>query len=94
MSDFLPGDLVRIFPLTNKPKYHPMSDQLGVVIEVIDRVQSKVLWGEYTDPYSGFIGDAHRNIPYSDIGKNLFTVQPMPPGALPFYLDHMCKDDP
>ena len=33
MSDFLPGDLVRIFPLTNKPKYHPMSDQLGVVIE-------------------------------------------------------------
>lgn len=28
-----PGDLVRIIPLTDKPKYHPLGDQLGVVIE-------------------------------------------------------------
>ena len=28
-----PGDLVRIVPLTEKPKYHPLGDQLGVVIE-------------------------------------------------------------
>ena len=27
------GDLVRIIPLTDKPKYHPLGDQLGVVIE-------------------------------------------------------------
>jgi hypothetical protein len=33
MSEFLPGDLVRIVPLTDKPKYHPIGDQLGVVIE-------------------------------------------------------------
>ena len=33
MSQFLPGDLVRIVPLTDKPKYHPLGDQLGVVIE-------------------------------------------------------------
>ena len=33
MSQFLPGDLVRIVPLTDKPKYHPIGDQLGVVIE-------------------------------------------------------------
>ena len=33
MNQFLPGDLVRIIPLTDKPKYHPLGDQLGVVIE-------------------------------------------------------------
>jgi hypothetical protein len=33
VSEFLPGDLVRIVPLTEKPKYHPIGDQLGVVIE-------------------------------------------------------------
>jgi hypothetical protein len=42
------GDLVRNF-------YN--SSQIGVVIEVIDRVQSKVLWGKYSDPYSGLIGE-------------------------------------
>ncbi len=33
MSEFLPGELVMIVPLTDKPKYHPLGDQLGVVIE-------------------------------------------------------------
>ena len=33
MNQFLPGDLVRIVPLTDKPKYHPIGDQLGFVIE-------------------------------------------------------------
>lgn len=42
------GDLVRNF-------YR--SSQVGVVVELIDRVQSKVLWGEYYDPYSGLIGE-------------------------------------
>lgn len=28
-----PGDLVRITSLTSKPKYHPLGDQLGMVIE-------------------------------------------------------------
>ena len=42
------GDMVRSFY---------KSSQIGVVIEVIDKVQSKVLWGEYHDPYSGLIGE-------------------------------------
>ena len=33
MNQFLPGDLVRIVPLADKPKYHPIGDQLGIVIE-------------------------------------------------------------
>lgn len=33
MNHLIPGDLVRIVPLTDKPKYHPLGDQLGVVIE-------------------------------------------------------------
>ena len=37
------GDMVR--------NYY-QSNQIGVVIEVIDSVQSKVLWSEYYDPYS------------------------------------------
>lgn len=28
-----PGDLVRIVPLTDKPRYHPIGDHLGVIIE-------------------------------------------------------------
>ena len=42
------GDLVRNWY---------QSKQVGLVVEVIDRVQSKVLWGEYHDPYSGLIGE-------------------------------------
>jgi hypothetical protein len=33
VNHLIPGDLVRIVPLTDKPKYHPLGDQLGVVIE-------------------------------------------------------------
>lgn len=33
MNEFFIGELVKIVPLTNKPKYHPLSDQLGIVIE-------------------------------------------------------------
>ena len=36
MNHLIPGDLVRIIPLTDKPKYHPLGDQLGVVIEQQD----------------------------------------------------------
>jgi len=42
------GDMVRNFY---------KSSQIGVVIEVIDKAHSKVLWGEYHDPYSGLIGE-------------------------------------
>ena len=33
VNHLIPGDLVRIIPLTDKPKYHPLGDQLGVIIE-------------------------------------------------------------
>ena len=75
------GDMVRNY-------YQP--NQIGVVIEVIDRVQSKVLWGEYTHlKYSDHI----IRINYSEVGRKLFSVEPIPNGALPLYLDHTCKGD-
>lgn len=63
------GDLVRNWY---------QSKQVGLVVEVIDRVQSKVLWGEYHDPYSGLIGEPG------------FFYSPL--NVIPAYLDHMCKD--
>ena len=72
------GDMVRNY-------YQP--NQIGVVIEVIDRVQSKVLWGKYHNPYSGFIGTLN----YSEIGRKLFTVEQIPSGSIPFYLNYTLK---
>ena len=38
----------------------------------------------------------HRAINYTEIAKSMFPIQPMPQGAIPYYLDHMvkakCKD--
>jgi hypothetical protein len=47
------------------------SKQVGLVVEVIDKVQSKVLWGEYHDPYSGLIDKGYFYAPYIPLAVTL-----------------------
>lgn len=75
------GDMVRNFY---------QFKQIGIVIELIDKVQSKVLWGEYTNPWESFVRPLTKN--YIQISSDMFPVQPMPASALPFYLNHRNKD--
>jgi hypothetical protein len=56
------GDLVRNWY---------QSKQVGLVVEVIDKVQSKVLWGEYHDPYSGLIDKGYFYAPYIPLAVTL-----------------------
>ena len=77
-----PGDLVR---------FYLASDSLGMVVEKIDENNTRVLWGNFVNPFDNIVRPITRN--YTQIAQQAFTVQPMPPGALPFYLDHMCKDE-
>jgi len=83
VTDPQPGDLVR--NLWNK-------GDIGVVVEKIDENGVKVLWGEFHDPYSGFIGSPKRN--FTQIAKEMFPVQTMHlPQGLIFYLDEMFKKE-
>ena len=59
-------------------------NNVGVVIELIDNIQSKVLWNNFSSPWEGVVrGPLTQN--YIQIAKDILPVQPMPPGALPFY---------
>ena len=65
-------------------------NNVGVVIELIDNVQSKVLWNDFSSPWESVVrGPLTRN--YTQIAKDILQVQPMPRGAMPFYLDMVEK---
>ena len=76
-----PGDMVRFC-------VEPGSS--GTIVKKISDYLVEVLW-------SKFERISYPSIPrgnyYSDISRKLFTVEPLPQGAIPFYLDHMCKDE-
>lgn len=80
-SDPQPGDLVRFYLSSNSS---------GTIVKIISENQVEVLWSKFERISYPSIP---RGINYSEIGRKLFTVEPMPQGALPFYLDHMCKDE-
>jgi hypothetical protein len=62
----------------------------GTIVKIISNNLVDVLWSKVERISYPSIP---RNINFSEIGRKLFTVEPMPQGALPFYLDHMCKDE-
>ena len=57
----------------------------GTIVKKISDYLVEVLW-------SKFERISYPSINYSEIGRKLFSVEPLPQGAIPFYLDHMCKD--
>ena len=75
-SDPQPGDMV---------SFYMEPGSLGTIVKKISENQVEVLW-------SNSQRISYPSINYSEIGRKLFTVEPPPQGALPFYLDHMCKD--
>ena len=75
-----PGDMVRFC-------VEPGSS--GTIVKKISDYLVEVLWSKFERISYPSIP---RGINYSDIGRKLFTVEPLPQGAIPFYLDHMCKD--
>jgi hypothetical protein len=77
------GDLVRYF-YNNK--------NVGIVVELIDNLQSKILWSNFSNPWERVVsGPLSVNYSYSQIAQDTFQIQPMPQGALPFYLDEVEK---
>lgn len=81
-SDPQPGDMIR---------YYMAPKSLGTVVEKIDENNHKVLWSNFKNPFDNIVRPITRN--YTQISQQMFQVQPMPQGAIPFYLDHMCKDE-
>jgi hypothetical protein len=77
-SDPQPGDLVRFYLSFNS---------LGIIVKIISENQVEVLWSNFEEV------NPARMINYSEIGRKLFQVEPLPQGALPFYLDHRFGGD-
>jgi hypothetical protein len=75
------GDLVRYF-YNNK--------NVGIVVELIDNLQSKILWSNFLNPWERVVSGPLK-VNYSQIIQDTFQIQPMPQGALPFYLDEVEK---
>jgi hypothetical protein len=75
------GDLVRYF-YNNK--------NVGIVVELIDNLQSKILWSNFSNPWERVVSGPLK-VNYSQIIQDAFQIQPMPQGALPFYLDEVEK---
>ena len=76
-SDPQPGDMIR---------YYMAPESLGTVVEKIDENNTKVLWSNFKNPFDNIVRPLTRN--YAQISQQMFQVQPMPQGAIPFYLDH------
>lgn len=76
-----PGDMVRFC-------VEPGST--GTIVKKISDYLVEVLWSNLQRTS---YPSTPRGINYSEIGRKLFTVEPLPQGALPFYLDHQFGGD-
>ena len=75
-----PGDMVR---------FYMTPDSFGMVVEKINDDECEVLWSNFSNPWDKVVRPVGLN--YSQITQQTFQVQPMPQGALPFYLDMVEK---
>lgn len=78
-----PGDMVRYFMAPNS---------IGVVVEKIDKNGVKVLWNDFHDNFESTFRNPD-SLNYTQLAKDIFPVQTMPQGAIPFYLDNMIKKE-
>jgi hypothetical protein len=63
----------------------------GTIVEKISDNQVRVLWGDFYNPFRDTLGRPGGMINYNQVAKSLFPVEPLPQGAIPFYLDEMVK---
>jgi hypothetical protein len=76
-SDPQPGDMV---------SFYMAPGSLGTIVKKISENQVEVLWSNFKNPFDNIVRPLTRN--YTQISQQVFQVQPMPQGAIPFYLDH------
>ena len=50
-----------------------------------------VLWGDFYNPFLDTLGRPGGRINYNKVSKSLFPVEPLPQGAIPYYLNEMVK---
>jgi hypothetical protein len=79
--DWKIGDMVRFL----------YSSSTGTIVEKICNKSVRVLWGDFYNPFRDTLGRPGGMINYDQVARNLFTVEPLPQGALPFYLDMVEK---
>ena len=67
------------------------SSSTGTIVEKICNKSVRVLWNDFYNPFLDTLGRPGGRINYNQVARNLFTVEPPPQGALPFYLDMVEK---
>lgn len=80
-SEWKPGDMVKFL----------YSDSIGIIIEKIENNQVNVLWSNFHNPFYNTFGRPGGMINYAQVARKMFTVQSLPQGAIPFYLDETTR---
>lgn len=84
-SDFVIGTVVTLCK----------SKDIGLVLEIVDEYQVRVLWPGASPSKTGFMFPAVRGVFPSLRAQNLVSIQPMTlPSASIFYLDYKYGDGP
>jgi hypothetical protein len=79
--DWKLGDMVRSL----------YSSSTGTIVEKICDKSVRVLWNDFYNPFLDTLGRPGGMINYNQVARNLFTVEPLPQGAILFYLNEMVK---
>ena len=79
--DWKLGDMVRSL----------YSSSTGTIVRKTSDNQVEVLWGDFYNPFLDTLGRPGGMINYNQVAKSLFPVEPLPQGAIPFYLNEMVK---
>jgi len=79
--DWKLGDMVRSL----------YSSSTGTIVEKICDKSVRVLWNDFYNPFLDTLGRPGGMINYNQVAKSLFPVEPLPQGAIPFYLNEMVK---
>ena len=79
--DWKIGDMVRFL----------YSSSTGTIVRKTSNNQVEVLWNDFYNPFHDTLGRPGGRINYNQVARNLFTVEPLPQGAIPFYLDMVEK---
>jgi hypothetical protein len=67
------------------------SSSTGTIVEKICNKSVRVLWNDFYNPFLDTLGRPGGMINYNQVAKSLFPVEPLPQGAILFYLNEMVE---
>jgi len=67
------------------------SSSTGTIVRKTSDNQVDVLWGDFYNPFRDTLGRPGGRINYNQVAKSLFPVEPLPQGAIPYYINEMVK---